>query len=101
MAIFKFPLEGTSNYKGKIKFKAIREDYQTILDKAIAVNENFSQLPGSGIDPRISPGAVQNRRVFYNGATRSGVQPSTRVSLDTAELYLPCLLYTSPSPRDS
>lgn len=91
MAIFKFPLEGTSNYKGKIKFKAIREDYQTILDKAIKVVDAGPGLRGGPFSDRPQgsesvPGATG---YFYNGATRSGVQPSTRFPLDTAELYLP------------
>ena len=114
MATFQFPLEGTSNYKGKIKFKAIREDYQTILDKAIDVADPFTNvnlsnpnLPlqqprtsqvnvpqGQDNNPNQEPitsrtdrfGRIRN---FYNGVTTSRTQASTRTSLDTAMLYLP------------
>ena len=118
MTNFQFPLEGTSSYKGKIKFKAIREDYQTVLDRAITASDTFlsnnttvstvtepggSSAPaggGRGFGTSIEPGGLPapigssiplatRLDNFYKGVGSRRTQASTRFSLDTAILYLP------------
>ena len=81
MTNFQFPLEGTSSYKGKIKFKAIREDYKTILDKAI-------EIGATAAEPRDRFGRISTTRAAFEGVRLETGQTS-RTALDTATLYLP------------
>lgn len=85
MTNFQFPLEGTSSYKGKIKFKAVRENYQTILDKVIdATDVVTSDITATGFTDQFG-----RKRSFYNGAVPKKSTQTTREALDTATLYLP------------
>lgn len=82
MTNFQFPLEGTSSYKGKIKFKAIREDYKTILDKAI-------EIGASAAEPRDRFGRLSTTRAAFEGVRLETGGRNSRTALDTATLYLP------------
>lgn len=75
MATFAFPMDDASDYKGKLKFKAIKEHYKTVV--------------GSAVDAALSPdrdGLTQGEQK----TTQTG-RPS-RTYLDQCDLFLPTAL---------
>ena len=44
---------------------------------------------------------TSNSKLFSSSSTKFGAEPNTQVSLVDAAFPGICLLYTSPSPRDS
>lgn len=99
---FEFPLHDTKDYKGRIKFKAVRENYDTLVEKAIdlvpptettgggppgtgpsSTNITFGNTPvPSNIDLNIMKQFTGTELSFGKGT-------GERVSLDTVSLYLP------------
>lgn len=73
MAYFVFPEEDKSDYKGKLRFKAIRENYRTIVGGVSDTIDRSTTLTDG------------------EQRTRSTGRPS-RTQLDTVQLYLPSAL---------
>ena len=82
MTVYSFPLHDTQDYKGRIIFTAVKENYRTLVNTAIQAAK------GNG-DPRNEP---QNG--IFRGTEYSTVQTGKpdRTILDTVSLYLPSQL---------
>jgi hypothetical protein len=82
MTVYSFPLHDTQDYKGRIIFTAVKENYRTLVNTAIQAAR------GEG-DPRNEP---QNG--IFRGTEYSTVQTGKpdRTILDTVSLYLPSQL---------
>ena len=44
MTIYSFPLHDTQDYKGRIIFTAVRENYKTLVNTAIGVASDANRL---------------------------------------------------------
>ena len=76
--------------------KKISIDSATMVNKCLELIEAsvLFNIPASKLDVVIHPQSILHSMVTY-------VDGSTIAQLSNPSMEIPCLLYTSPSPRDS